>query len=164
MQFTGKVRGARALQATLEEMSRRPKVATINKASREALQPMKQEIERQARPRRQRGKKRPKGGHLDEGIRIQHVKKGGGRRKRTTKLGPGTPRAVRIAHLVELGTAPHWQPNRNGGQWHPGARPYPFMRPAFEATQDEVLQEFEEAIWRGITREVTQIPGVRRRR
>lgn len=36
------------------------------------------------------------------------------------------------SHLVEFGTAPHWQPNRFGGIMHPGARPKPYMRPAYE--------------------------------
>jgi HK97 gp10 family phage protein len=36
------------------------------------------------------------------------------------------------SHLVEFGTAPHWQPNRFGGIMHPGARPKPFLRPAYE--------------------------------
>lgn len=36
------------------------------------------------------------------------------------------------SHLVEFGTAPHWQPNRFGGIMHPGARPKPWLRPAYE--------------------------------
>lgn len=48
--------------------------------------------------------------------------------------------AAPIAHLVEWGTAPHYQPNRNGGSMHPGAAPHPFMVPAFEATKERVAR------------------------
>jgi len=34
------------------------------------------------------------------------------------------------AHMVEYGTKPHWMPKR---KWmHPGAKPKPFMRPAWD--------------------------------
>jgi HK97 gp10 family phage protein len=36
------------------------------------------------------------------------------------------------SHFPEFGTAPHWQPNRFGGIMHPGARPKPALRPAYE--------------------------------
>lgn len=36
------------------------------------------------------------------------------------------------SHFPEYGTAPHFQPNRFGGIWHPGARPKPALRPALE--------------------------------
>lgn len=57
------------------------------------------------------------------------------------------------SHLVEYGTAPHWQPNRFGGIMHPGARPKPWLRPALDhSTQDaakayftSIAQEIEAA-------------------
>lgn len=75
-------------------------------------------------------------------------------------VGPARKRGLRgtkIAHLLELGAGPHViKPRlRNaakrlsftvGGDWvrpgvvnHPGLRPQPFMRPAFEATKGQVL-------------------------
>lgn len=61
--------------------------------------------------------------------------------KDTSAAGPlKSKRHSSVGHLVELGTAPHYQPNRNGGQWHPGARPYPFMRPAYEETKEEIVE------------------------
>ncbi|KMO34324.1 hypothetical protein [Methylobacterium aquaticum] len=55
-----------------------------------------------------------------------------------------------VGVLVELGTAPHYQPNRNGGQWHPGARPSPFMRPAYEETKDEIVEEAARSLAQSI--------------
>lgn len=49
-------------------------------------------------------------------------------------------------HLVEFGTAPHWQPNRGGGQMHPGAKASPWLRPAYEATKDEIVRQTGEAV------------------
>lgn len=55
-----------------------------------------------------------------------------------------TGKAIPIAHLVEFGTAPHWQPNR--GVMHPGARPKPFLRPAFEEMKGEVVARFANGL------------------
>jgi hypothetical protein len=59
---------------------------------------------------------------------------------------------ARTAHLVEFGTAPHWQPNRFGGIMHPGARPKPFMRPAFEANRTEIPKAYFAEIWVAIAK------------
>ena len=67
--------------------------------------------------------------------------------KDTTSAGPirGKKHAT-AGHLVEFGTAPHWQPNRGGGQMHPGAQAKPFLRPAYEATKDEIVRQTGEAV------------------
>lgn len=61
----------------------------------------------------------------------------------------------RIAHLVELGTAPHsmhkGSSRRKGiGQdlppHHPGDPAHPFMRPAFEETKEQVVLSLSRAI------------------
>lgn len=58
-----------------------------------------------------------------------------------------------VGHLVEFGTAPHWQPNRFGGTMHPGARAKPFMRPAYDMTKAQIVtragQSLIQAIFRG---------------
>lgn len=58
-----------------------------------------------------------------------------------------------VGHLVEFGTAPHWQPNRFGGTMHPGAKPYPFMRPAYDMTKTQIVvragESLAQAIFRG---------------
>jgi len=59
--------------------------------------------------------------------------------RNTTAAGPVKGRKhATVGHLVEFGTAPHLQPRR--GIFHPGARPKPAARPAFEATKAEVMK------------------------
>lgn len=84
-------------------------------------------------------------------------------------VGPDTKRS-RIAHLVEFGSAPHTIKAKAaarvgraakdalrfagaGGEFgyaetveHPGATPSPFMRPAFEETQDQVLNNLKPVV------------------
>jgi hypothetical protein len=59
---------------------------------------------------------------------------------------------VRYQHLVEYGSAPHWQPNRFGGVQHPGARPFPHMRPAFEEHRDNMAKIYFGEIWTAIAK------------
>lgn len=56
----------------------------------------------------------------------------------------GSRRPVKYAHLVEFGTAPHYQPGR--GVTHPGSAPHPFMTPAYFATREEVVRRFGKKI------------------
>lgn len=74
------------------------------------------------------------------------------KRKRSPKIAPvhqvgpdsgfekGGRKPVKYAHLVEFGTAPHFQPKR--GVQHPGAKPTPFMGPAYLQTREEVVKRF----------------------
>jgi HK97 gp10 family phage protein len=69
------------------------------------------------------------------------------RRQNRTLVGPRAGkfkkmRPASYAHFVEFGTAPHWQPNRFGGIMHPGARPKPFLRPAFEQHVTDAAQAY----------------------
>jgi HK97 gp10 family phage protein len=64
------------------------------------------------------------------------------------------------SHFPEYGTAPHWQPNCFGGTMHPGARPKPALRPAYEQNVElaakayfvEMMAEIEGAAQRIATR------------
>ena len=56
----------------------------------------------------------------------------------------GSRRPVKYAHLVEFGTAPHFQPGR--GVVHPGTAPHPFMTPAYHSTKAEVVKRFGQKI------------------
>lgn len=49
-----------------------------------------------------------------------------------------TGMGAKLGHMIELGTAPHDQPNR--GRVHPGAQPKPFMRPAFDEQSEATLR------------------------
>ena len=72
--------------------------------------------------------------------------------KSTTSLSEwviaATGRGVSIAHLVEAGTAPHWQPKR--GVMHPGARPKPFLEPAYFAHDEQVVRIMTKELGAGL--------------
>lgn len=110
-----------------------------------SLEPMRQQTEINARERRQVGYN-PPGGHLDEGVVV----------RKTDSVGlynrvywvSFAKRARKIAHLVEFGTAPHYQPLRR--MMHPGAQPYPFFRPAYESTKRQVVDEVGTQVWNRI--------------
>lgn len=90
-----------------------------------------------------------RGGHLDEGVRVaKHDSRGMFYREFWLAFGK---RSRKIAHLVEFGTLPHFQPNFKGGFHHPGAEAHPFARPAFEATKEEVVDEFGRNLWSQIS-------------
>lgn len=117
----------------------------LDQTLRESLEPMRDETERNARERRQVGYN-PPGGHLDEGVVI--AKRDGRSALNRTYWISFKKRARKIAHLVEYGTAPHHQPKR--GIMHPGARPFPFFRPAFEARKHDVVNEVSVRTWNRI--------------
>lgn len=78
-------------------------------------------------------------------------------------LGAAWPEGAH-AHLVEFGTAPHSIRARRAqtlarGETafgarveHPGARPQPFLRPAWDAEKHPTLDRFGRALWRQIER------------
>jgi hypothetical protein len=118
----------------------------IDVACQQGLEPMRLQTELNAMARRQ--PHTPKGGHLDEGVVVAKIQsKGQFFREYWISF---TKRARKLAHLVEFGTAPHWQPNWRGGSLHPGARPYPFARPAFEAKKGGVADVMGRVFWAGI--------------
>jgi HK97 gp10 family phage protein len=139
-----RVTGDKELIANLRLLAKGIPVRVIDSSAKSAMKPMTDEAKQNARMHRQPGR-RPKGGHLDEGIAFRKAKQQT-RRRRSYVLG-AMNRARRILHLVEFGTMRHWQPNRFGGIWHPGARPYPIMRPAFDNHSDEVSKIFGTDIY-----------------
>lgn len=108
---------------------------------KESLEPLRMRTKQNALPLRQPGR-RPKGGHLDEGVVVR--KRRGTRYKRNFWVAFGA-RARKIAHLVNFGTAPHWQPRR--GIMHPGARAKPFFTSAYEQEKDNVVDDFSRGAW-----------------
>jgi HK97 gp10 family phage protein len=77
-------------------------------------------------------------GDLKRSIRVTTTSKRG---STTGKVESKLP----YAHLVELGTDPHWQDRKlkhekKKRRWrHPGARPKPFLRPAFDEHRQEAI-------------------------
>lgn len=64
---------------------------------------------------------------------------------------------TKYAHLVEKGTKPHSLRKRGSadgavGKMHPGARPKPFISPAWESTRDAAVAAIRSAIEDGIAK------------
>lgn len=142
------VRGDKEVARALRELARQVSVP-LNAASRFALQPTlsKARSNVQAMPASE------KTGTLAASLVIRKAPK-------STKLnvvhqvGPnaafqrwspyGFRKPSKYAHLLEFGTAPHYQPKR--GVMHPGTRPRPFLTPAFFQTREEVVKRFGKKI------------------
>lgn len=67
------------------------------------------------------------------------------------------------SHFPEYGTAPHFQPNRFGGIWHPGARPKPALRPALETHVSAAALIYFKAMVQEIEAAATRIAARRSR-
>lgn len=142
------VKGSRETAAALRELSKF--VATpISAASRFALQPTLKTAKANARNIEEKERTNT----LANSLTIKQE-------ARTSKLNPtyqvgpdssvekqtqyGLRRPVKYAHLLEFGTAPHYQPGR--GVVHPGSRPEPFLTPAYFETRDQVVKRFGDKI------------------
>ncbi|MCW1844126.1 HK97-gp10 family putative phage morphogenesis protein [Prosthecomicrobium hirschii] len=132
------VTGDKELLNNLNAMARAFTGGVMDSVCKQAMAPLEAETKARARALRQPGPA-PRGGHLDQGVAVAKQSVGGKRRVFWVGF---KGRARKIAHLVEFGTKPHWQPKWRGGWMHPGARAKPFMRSAFEAKKREVLDVF----------------------
>lgn len=139
-----RVRGLSALTANLRKAAGAFDGPVLDEIMEGALEPLKVETEFNALALRDIGN--PKGGHLDQGVVSRKVKPSS--RRRRTWWVSFTKRAKKIAHLVEFGTAPHDQPRR--GIRHPGARPTPFFRRAYESKKTTVIDIVRLRAWRRI--------------
>lgn len=138
------LRGDVNLRSNLRKLAKVYDPGSLDRDIEESLDPLVKQTVINARPLRDYVGKyssrfpppspSPKGGHLDQGVASRRVFAKGLRRTWWVAF---ARRARKLAHLVEFGTAPHWQPNLKFR--HPGARPKPFFRPAFEATKGEVI-------------------------
>ena len=124
-----KVTGYKETARALRKVAKFPR-AKVGQASRKALTPMLAKAK--ANLKKNRSYKR---GVLYRGMNIRALKS-------TTSMSQwviaATGRAVGIAHLVEAGTAPHWQPKR--GMMHPGAKAKPFLEPAYFDHDDQAVR------------------------
>lgn len=136
------MKGTRDLVSTLNRIDV-VTAAGLDAIVRESLAPIREQTSLNYRRNRRRTKKVPRGGHLDQGVVIRKV---AGRGKVMREFWVTlTRRARSIGHLVELGTAPHFQPHRK--VLHPGARPYPGMAPAFESRKEETVTTLAQKTW-----------------
>lgn len=156
-----RVTGDKELVAALKVLGRGLPNSAVDRSMKNAAAPMLKDAVARARKHRQPGR-RPKGGHLDEGL-VFRRRKESTRHFRRFVIG-ATNRARKIAHLVEHGTAPHWQPRRFGGIMHPGARPFPFMRPAYDSHAHDITELFGRDIWKQFERLIFTLNRGGRRR
>ena len=134
------VRGNRETARALRELARVVSVP-LNAASRFALQPTLKTAKGKAA-----------GLPYDDSTGALAASLTIKRKQRSSKLNPvhqvgpnsdfrkNGRRPVSYAHLIEFGTAPHYQPGR--GVTHPGTRPMPFLTPTYHATKEEVVKRF----------------------
>lgn len=57
--------------------------------------------------------------------------------------------AVRYAHLVEFGTAPHINGGLYAGSKHPGSKAQPFFFPGYRANRRQIKAKMRKALKRG---------------
>lgn len=152
--------GDRALRATLLELGRTFGGPAVDSALRRGLAVVRAQavanIKRNASvspgPRSWSINLAKPGSHLYQSFR---VRKATGRSRSTPEFRLGfVGRGRGVAHLVEFGTAPHYQPRR---RWrHPGARPFPFIRPAFDThgpkAMDDMLRQLRDQVIRQAAR------------
>lgn len=164
------VTGDKELVAALRELSKGPTEAEIDRAAISAMNPMlTKTVEKLKKSRNYAGKypnfPQPKvprsGGHVDQGIVVRKGKSS--RTKKVYRLG-ATRRARYLLHLLEFGTAPHFQPNFKGGFMHPGARAEPVLIPTFDEERGRVPKAFGQHIWSAMSAKIGRLKKPKRRR
>lgn len=164
------VTGDREVVAALRELARSLTPVDIDRAAVNSLKEMKNATVEKVKANRNYAGKYPgfpdpssprKGGYVDQGIVIR---KDGGTKKNRSYSIRTTRRARYLMHLLEFGTAPHFQPNFKGGFMHPGATPKPAMVPSFEEHKDKVPSRFGEAIWLSLSAKAARMNKKTKRR
>jgi len=149
-----RVTGGSQLRGSLRQISSGLTVP-INEASRKALQPTLKAAKRNLKAN----------GSVESGelLKLLTIRKDPdtGKDKPRHVVGPATTNpAYREAHLVEFGTAPHFQPELH--RLHPGAQAKPFLRPAFEETKGEAIKRFGESIGPAIEKRAARLERKRK--
>lgn len=142
-----KITGEAALYANMRRVAKIPRGAELDADMRSALAPMVLGINSRA-PRR-----------ILKGTAQAALYRAFSSTRRMWWIAFREP-GRRVAHLIELGTAPHslakGASRRKGimqdvPPFHPGTPQVPFVRPAFESTKDQVVSTLGRAIWARIT-------------
>lgn len=143
------VRGLRMVLGVMQAMEKAPTAALRRKAREAALRPALD-----AERRILRAMDAVETGALDEALALAPGNRNSRNRTvmgpRLGRFGSEGRRPASYQHLVEYGTAPHWQPNRFGGIMHPGAQPKPHVRPAYEETKGNWGRDYLEVIAAGV--------------
>jgi hypothetical protein len=137
------VRGDKELRKALRKVSTAPTGRVLDNLCAQALAPMRETIDTLA----------PRPSLKGTAVIAKKVSRGSTFRVFWIAFrGMG----LRIAHLVELGTAPHSLAkgaSRRYGimqdvpPFHPGTPPEPFVRPGYEATREETIAAVGRGLW-----------------
>ncbi len=136
-----KVTGYRETARSIRRLAQFPK-GQVGAASRKALAPMLRATKANLKANRSYHR-----GVLSRSMKIRKLKSSSALSQWV--IAP-TGRGVGIAHLVEAGTRPHWQPKRR--QMHPGAKAKPFLEPAYFAHDDDVVRIMASELGGGMIR------------
>ncbi|TCU34164.1 hypothetical protein EV129_113149 [Rhizobium azibense] len=165
------VTGDKELIANLRELAKGPSNAEVDQAATQSLRPMLSKTKERLKAARNYigkypGFPQPKvprsGGHVDQGIVIRKSKVSS-KSKRSYKLG-ATRRSRFLLHLVEFGTAPHYQPLFRGGWQHPGAKAHPSLTPSFDEEAGNVPNTFGRLIWNTMSNKISKMKKGPRRK
>lgn len=165
------VTGDTELVAALRDLAKGPSAQEIDDAALSSMRPMLVTTRERLRKTRDfigkypgfpQPKEPPTGGHVDEGIVVRKMKVTS-KSKRSYRLG-ATRRSRYLLHLVEFGTAPHFQPVFRGGWQHPGARATPVLIPTFDEEKSNVPAAFGRKIWETMSAKISTLKKSPRRR
>jgi hypothetical protein len=161
------IRGDREVADALAALGRGVPLSVVDKASRQALAPMRDMATQNARS--QVSKRLGKG--LADGFVVKRVKSFGRGRRAYWLAAQG--KAVRVAHLFEFGIAFHSMAKgasrrkgvlQDSPPWHPGRPATPILTPAFEAQKTLVPRRFGDAVWVYLRNHVVSLRKGSRRR
>ena len=134
------VKGHKQVARSLRSMMRMQR--PVGEASRYALKPVLDDAKANlAAPKAGRPSGNIITGELIASMKIRQLKK---TKSETQTVVAATDKGIKKAHLVEFGTDPHWQPKR--GVMHPGARPFPFLTPAFYKNEGTVKDRMSDRL------------------
>lgn len=143
--------GEKQLLRNLAKAAQHPTVQEMDRIAIDALEPMRAETAMLA-PR----------AALKRGV-VTRKRRARGRAMREYWIALKRGLPMRIAHLVEFGTAPHSLAKgasrrrgimQNVPPFHPGDRAEPFMTPAFESEKDTVITGYGRMAFDAIVRAV----------
>lgn len=130
-----RVTGARQTEQNLMQLSRGMAGQAVTASMRKGVTALRKGAA--ARYATIRDPETANGKHVDQNLAIEKIK-GRTRLDPAYKMGGAVgTRSASVLHLIENGTAPHFQPKR--GIMHPGARANPIMETTFRADGKKVI-------------------------
>ena len=164
------IAGDKELMRLLNTLAKGPGAREVDQAANRSMRPMLDDARSRLKALRNYPSKYPSIFPKQAAVSGQHLDKDLVMRKQATSPGMRSYRmgAVRRAryllHLLEYGTAPHFQPNLLGGWMHPGTSPSPTLTPAYSHNADDVVWAMQDELLDWVERTVRGHRGQFRRR